>query len=194
MTWWVINNQILKSAYSQVQWKFYQSASKLSLIIIITLIVICFVFPTGSLSSSIPLVCLFSLFRPSSVVLNNSIIPSRESSTVSSPNSALSIFSPPLLSTTTSTSTVTTTEDARGFEYQPLPKRERRPEELQVETLARQLVGTCSQRLHWMNVTVQRSNSSFVWLFWFSLCNPDLAVPLICLTLYTFVVVWAFIF
>ncbi|KAG7221184.1 hypothetical protein INR49_017471 [Caranx melampygus] len=77
--------------------------------------------------------------EPSSEFLNNSMIPSRESSTVSSPTSAPSTSSPPVLSTT-STSTVTTTTDARGFEYQPLPKREKTPEELKVETLARQLL------------------------------------------------------
>ncbi|TNN38394.1 Protein Shroom3 [Liparis tanakae] len=51
-----------------------------------------------------------------------------------------------IASITTSTTTIasitipTTTKDTLGLEYQPLPKREKTPEELRVEALARQLV------------------------------------------------------
>lgn len=43
--------------------------------------------------------------------------------------------------------TSTTTEDSLGLEYQPLPKREKTPEEMRVEVLARQLVGIWNQKL-----------------------------------------------
>lgn len=52
---------------------------------------------------------------------------------------------PPSVSTMASTITSNTTEDSLGLDYQPLPKREKTSEELRVETLARQLVGTWSQ-------------------------------------------------
>ncbi|XP_023265477.1 protein Shroom3-like isoform X2 [Seriola lalandi dorsalis] len=79
-----------------------------------------------------------SVESPSSEFLNNSSIPTRESSLPIPPTSiSSSVFPPPVLSTI---STFTTTEDSLGFEYQPLPKREKTSEELQVEALARQLV------------------------------------------------------
>lgn len=46
----------------------------------------------------------------------------------------------PQSSTVTSITTSPTTEDSLGLEYQPLPKREKTPEELHVEALARLLV------------------------------------------------------
>lgn len=95
--------------------------------------------------------------------LNNYLIPTRKSSLPSPPiSSSSSIFPPPapsLLpslkpqpSDITSMNISTVTEDSLGLEYQPLPKREKTSEELRVEALARQLVGTWSHKLALTNV------------------------------------------
>lgn len=68
----------------------------------------------------------------------------------------------PQPSTITSMTTSTTTEDSLGLEYQPLPKREKTSEELRVEALARQLVGTWSQQLASINVPLPSADSTFV--------------------------------
>nr|XP_020456791.1 protein Shroom3-like isoform X2 [Monopterus albus] len=86
--------------------------------------------------------------RSSSEFLNNSSIPKRKSSLPSPPLSPSSSTFPspvpsllPYLKPQPSTITTSTTaEDSLGLEYQPLPKREKTSEELQVEMLARQLV------------------------------------------------------
>ncbi|XP_070706371.1 protein Shroom3 [Pempheris klunzingeri] len=83
--------------------------------------------------------------------LNNSIIHTGKSSLHSPPMSPSSSIFPshlpsllpslkPQPSTITSIPTSTTTEDSLGLEYQPLAKREKTSEELQVQALARQLV------------------------------------------------------
>ncbi|XP_044029263.1 protein Shroom3 isoform X4 [Siniperca chuatsi] len=83
--------------------------------------------------------------------LNNSIIPTRKSSLLSSPTSPSSSVFPlpvpsllpslkPQPSTITSITTSTTTDDGLGLQYQPLPKRVKTSEELRAEALARQLV------------------------------------------------------
>lgn len=90
--------------------------------------------------------CSFSvslIFSPCSEFLNNSSSPTRKSSLSSPPVSPFP-FPPPVSSLLPSLTTSTTTEDSLCLEYQPLPKREKTSEELRVELLAQQLVGTCS--------------------------------------------------
>ncbi|XP_056288000.1 protein Shroom3 isoform X2 [Pseudoliparis swirei] len=95
--------------------------------------------PTTTIASiTIPTTTIASITIPTTTIASITI-PTTTIASITIPTTTIASITIP--TTTIASITIpTTTKDTLGLEYQPLPKREKTPEELRVEALARQLV------------------------------------------------------